>query len=120
MDNKVVDFVSISESLTQFGLQSPKLCIRLWESLKKKLKDLYKRENEFQTLCRNEVSVEFWTETTRVFKQRIRAYEKALSKRDRIDIEVFRKYDLEKDHDFSDESDCENPVKRFQKEEDNF
>ena len=46
IDNKIADFVKISENLSHHGL-SPKICIRLWEGLKKKLKDFYKRENEF-------------------------------------------------------------------------
>ena len=46
LEDKIVDFIKISENLSHYNL-SPKICIRLWESLKKKLKDLYKRENEF-------------------------------------------------------------------------
>lgn len=72
-----MDFIKISENLTHYNL-SPKICIRWWDNLKKKLKDLYKRENEFQALCRNEVNVDFWTETMHMFKLRIKAYEKTL------------------------------------------
>ncbi len=46
LDNKIADFVKISENLVHYGL-SPKICIRLWDGLKKKLKDFMKRENEF-------------------------------------------------------------------------
>ena len=77
LEDKIVDFIKISENLSHYNL-SPKICIRLWESLKKKLKDLYKRENEFQALCRNEVNIDFWTESIYTFKQRINAYEEAL------------------------------------------
>jgi hypothetical protein len=77
LDNKIADFVKISENLAHFNL-TPKICIRLWDGLKKKLKDFSKRENEFQFLCRNEVNIDFWTESMNTFKQRIKAYEKAL------------------------------------------
>lgn len=73
-----MDFIKISENLSHYNLQ-PRICKKLWESLKKKLKDLYKRENEFQALCRNEVNVDFWTESIHMFKLRIKAYEKTLS-----------------------------------------
>jgi len=42
---------------------------------------LYKRENEFQALCRNEVNVDFWTETIHMFKLRIKAYENTLNQK---------------------------------------
>jgi hypothetical protein len=77
LEHKIVDFVKISENLSHYNL-SPKICIKLWEQLKKKLKDLYKRENEFQALCRNEVNIDFWTETAHMFKLRIKAYEQTL------------------------------------------
>lgn len=38
LDNKIADFVKISENLSHYNL-SPKICIRLWDGLKKKLKD---------------------------------------------------------------------------------
>ena len=75
-EQKSVDFIEVSEILSgnggggQFNI-SPKLCLRMWENLKKKLKDLYKRDNEFQALCRNEVNVDFWTETMVMFKSRV-------------------------------------------------
>jgi len=77
LDNKIVDFVKISENLVNYNM-SPKICIRLWENLKKNLKDLSKRENEFQTICRNEVNIDFWTETINMFKQRIKLYDQKL------------------------------------------
>jgi vacuolar-type H+-ATPase subunit I/STV1 len=77
LEDKIVDFVKISENLSHYGL-SPKICKRLWDSLKKKLKDLYKRENEFQALCRNEVNLDFWTEGIMMFKRRVKHYEAAL------------------------------------------
>lgn len=77
LEDKIVDFIKISENLQHYNL-SPKICIRWWDNLKKKLKDLYKRENEFQALCRNEVNVDFWTETIHMFKLRIKVYEKNL------------------------------------------
>ena len=46
LEDKIVDFIKISESLSHYNL-TPKICIKLWDALKKKLKDLYKRENEF-------------------------------------------------------------------------
>ncbi len=46
LDNKIADFVKISENLSHYNL-SPKICIRLWDNLKKNLKDFSKRENEF-------------------------------------------------------------------------
>ena len=70
LDEKISDFVKISENLHHYGL-SPKICIRLWDGIKKKLKEFYKRENEFQGICRNEVSIDFWTETISIFKARI-------------------------------------------------
>jgi len=78
LEDKIVDFIKISENLSHYNLQ-PRICKKLWESLKKKLKDLYKRENEFQALCRNEVNVDFWTESIHMFKLRIKAYEKSLN-----------------------------------------
>jgi hypothetical protein len=64
-----VDIVSIADSIpkvksnaTHNHFTSPKNLIKLWDSLKKKLKDPNKRENEFQALCRNEVSIDFWTD----------------------------------------------------------
>mmetsp|Transcript_7204 Transcript_7204/g.5471 ORF Transcript_7204/g.5471 Transcript_7204/m.5471 type:complete len:145 (-) Transcript_7204:1555-1989(-) len=74
LDNKVVDFSKIAENLHNYNI-SPKICIRLWENLKKNLRDLTKRENEFQTLCRNEVNIDFWTEAITIFKERIKLYE---------------------------------------------
>lgn len=48
---RVVDFIAIAESIPkQKGANhftSPKILIKLWEGLKKKLKDPNKRENEF-------------------------------------------------------------------------
>ncbi|CDW90352.1 UNKNOWN [Stylonychia lemnae] len=79
LEDKIVDFIKISENLQHYNL-SPKICIRWWDNLKKKLKDLYKRENEFQALCRNEVNVDFWTETIHMFKLRIKAYENTINK----------------------------------------
>jgi hypothetical protein len=81
LDNKIADFVQISEHLSHYHL-SPKICIRLWDSLKKNLKDYTKRENEFQTLCRNEVNSDFWSETIHLFKQRVKEYEKKLGEKD--------------------------------------
>jgi hypothetical protein len=46
LEEKIVDFIKISENLNHYNL-SPRICIKLWDGLKKKLKDLYKRENEF-------------------------------------------------------------------------
>ena len=48
LDSKIADFVKISENLYHYNI-SPKICIRLWDGLKKNLKDFMKRENEFQT-----------------------------------------------------------------------
>lgn len=78
LDNKIADFVKISENLSHFNNLTPKVCIKLWEGLKKNLKDIYKRENEFQTLCRNEVNIDFWTETINIFKKRVKMYEDKL------------------------------------------
>ena len=78
LDNKIADFVKISENLSYCSNLTPKVCIKLWEGLKKNLKDIYKRENEFQTLCRNEVNIDFWTETINMFKKRVKVYEKKL------------------------------------------
>ncbi len=114
MEDKIVDFVKINENLSHYNL-SPKICIKLWEQLKKKLKDLYKRENEFQALCRNEVNVDFWTETTLMFKKRIAAYEKGLNHRfdysdiDQVNSRVFSKTIIE-----------ENPIYEFQRQETRF
>lgn len=55
LENKIADFVKIAENLRTYNL-SPKLCIRLWENLKKNLKDVYKREHEYQQMCRSEVN----------------------------------------------------------------
>ena len=33
-------------------------------------------------MCRNEVNADFWTESTHMFKERIQAYERTLSKYD--------------------------------------
>lgn len=75
LENKIVDFVKISENLSHYNLQA-KQCIRLWDNLKKKLKDWQKRENEFQALCRNEVNLDFWSESMHMFKNRNEKYEK--------------------------------------------
>jgi hypothetical protein len=64
---------------------SPKVCIKLWDGLKKNLKDIYKRENEFQTLCRNEVNIDFWSETLFLFKKRIKIYEEKIKRENEID-----------------------------------
>lgn len=88
MDNeRAVDFIAISESLPKQkgghpanNFTSPKTLIKLWDSLKKKLRDPNKRENEFQALCRNEVSVDFWTDLIQSgqFKARMKVYRKEL------------------------------------------
>lgn len=86
---RVVDFISIAEQVPrvknnhfQNHFTSPKTLIKLWESLKKKLRDPNKRENEFQALCRNEVSVDFWTELLQNghFKARLDVYVKGMAK----------------------------------------
>ncbi len=66
---RAIDLVSISESIPKLKnnqvhnhFTSVKTLVKLWDGLKKKLKDPNKRENEFQMLCRNEVNVDFWTE----------------------------------------------------------
>jgi hypothetical protein len=52
------------------------------------LRDPNKRENEFQALCRNEVTVDFWTEliASGAFTRRLQAYEKHMR-----DLERFRR-----------------------------
>lgn len=66
---RVIDFVAIADSIPKLKnnhvhnhFTSPKTLIKLWDGLKKKLRDPNKRENEFQALCRNEVTVDFWTD----------------------------------------------------------
>lgn len=59
----------------------------MWDNLKKNLKDFSKRENEFQTLCRNEVNADFWSETIVVFKDRVKAYERKLQEGDLLEQE---------------------------------
>ena len=46
LDNKIADFIKISDHLKSYNLP-PKVCIRLWDGLKKNLKELTKREHEF-------------------------------------------------------------------------
>jgi hypothetical protein len=80
---RVIDFVAIAEAIPKLKnnqvhnhYASPKPLIKLWEGLKKKLRDPNKRENEFQALCRNEVSIDFWTELIQngQFKARLEVY----------------------------------------------
>jgi hypothetical protein len=58
----------------------------LWEGLRKKLRDPNKRENEFQALCRNEVTVDFWTELIQsgAFHRRFESYQKAMGQFERF------------------------------------
>jgi hypothetical protein len=84
LNNKEADFVKISENLYHYNL-SPKICMRLWDNIKKNLKDFSKRENEFQTLCRNDVNTDFWT--VLLFKERVKAYEKKLQDSDLLQSE---------------------------------
>lgn len=78
-----IDFIAISDSIPKIKnnqvhnyFTSPKTLIKLWDGLKKKLRDPNKRENEFQALCRNEVSVDFWTDLIQGgrFKARLGIY----------------------------------------------
>jgi hypothetical protein len=110
LEDKIVDFIKISENLSHYNL-SPRICIRLWEALKKKLKDLYKRENEFQALCRNEVNVDFWTETISMFKQRIKAYESTLKD---------GKAKLVEERSSFESAEPKNPITKFKEEEDHL
>lgn len=80
---RAIDFVAISDSIPKLRnnqvhnhFAAPKTLIKLWDGLKKKLRDPNKRENEFQALCRIEVNVDFWTEliTRGDFKQRMGVY----------------------------------------------
>lgn len=58
----------------------------MWEGLRKKLRDPNKRENEFQALCRNEVTVDFWTELIQsgAFQRRLESYQRAMGQFDRF------------------------------------
>jgi hypothetical protein len=64
-----VDIISIADAVPKQKnnqvhnhFTAPKTLIKLYDGLRKKLRDPNKRENEFQALCRNEVSIDFWTE----------------------------------------------------------
>lgn len=80
---RAIDFVAISDTIPKLRnnqvhnhFAAPKTLIKLWDGLKKKLRDPNKRENEFQALCRIEVNVDFWTDliTKGDFKQRMGVY----------------------------------------------
>ena len=79
-EERVVDFVSIAEAVprgkSSGHFTAPKTLNKLWEGLRKNLRDPNKRENEFQSLCRNEVTVDFWTELlqSKEFHARMVAY----------------------------------------------
>ena len=79
LENKIVDFVKIADNLSHHNL-NPKQCIKYWDSLKKNLKDLYKREHEYQAICRNEVNEDFWSEHLTQFRKRLQIYQKQFSK----------------------------------------
>jgi hypothetical protein len=83
---RAIDFIAISENIPKLKnnhnyFSSPKTLMKVWDGLKKKLKDPNKRENEFQALCRNEVSVDFWTDHIQNgrFKARLNVYLKHLT-----------------------------------------
>ncbi len=77
-EEKEADFVKISECLRHYGI-SPKFCMRYWDSMRKKLREHY-RKNEFISVCRNEVQEDFCTEASSSFKNRMAKYEHTLTK----------------------------------------
>jgi hypothetical protein len=52
----------------------PRICSKLWESLRKSLRDSFKMELEFFDQTRQRTSVNFWEEALRMFRQRLRVY----------------------------------------------
>ena len=76
--DKDIDLVDVAESLSSTGL-SVKQTQKSWEQLRKRLRDVQKRESEFITLTRMEVMEDFCFDQSNQFKKRMKVYEKEIA-----------------------------------------
>ena len=72
--DKEIDLIPVAESLNQCGL-SVKQTQRCVEQFKKRLRDVQKRESEFITGTRMDISQDFCFDQADQFKRRLKVYE---------------------------------------------
>ena len=78
-----IDFVKIAEKLPKLATGgsgqkqtsiTSRICTRLWESLRKSLRESFKMELEFYDQTRQEIVSNFWEESLLMFRKRLRVY----------------------------------------------
>ena len=77
--DKDIDLMDVADSLGETGL-SVKQCQKSWEQLRKRMRDVQKRESEFITLTRMDVMEDFCFDQSSQFKKRMRVYEKEMTR----------------------------------------
>ena len=71
-----IDMLTIADGLKESGL-SVKQIQKCWDIIKKRIRDVQKRESEFTTSTRMEVSKDFCIGQSTLFRERLRLYERS-------------------------------------------